>query len=103
MGIHWIAACGALGLRMAGRFEELVPQLRQRELGVQRSGLDDLSAREHQRFADQGVGAEISLAAGPASGRSSGLERPGFLIGAWPAVPSIFAVPSSLTKTDCID
>ena len=71
---------GALRLRMARRRGELVPLLRQRELGVQRARLHAAAHREHQRPADQGERAQVSLAARAAAGRSS---RP---VGTWPVV-----------------
>ena len=49
---------------------QLVPQLRQRELGVRRAGPDAAAHRQHQRPADQGERAQVSLAAGPPAGRS---------------------------------
>src|SRR5271169_6479162 len=60
---------------MARRFRQLVPQLRQRELGIRRRRPDAAADRQHQRSADQGERAQISLAARPPAGRSSFAER----------------------------
>src|SRR5262245_11942844 len=60
---------------MARRFQQLVSQLWQRELGVRRGRADAASHRQHQRPADQGWRAQISLAARPASRRSPISQR----------------------------
>src|SRR5262249_42698320 len=60
---------------MARRFRQLVSQLWQRELGVRRGRADAAAHRQHQRPADQGWRAQISLAARPASQRSPITER----------------------------
>ena len=66
---------GALRLRMARRLRPLVPLVRQRELGVRRERTDARAPCQHQRSADRGVGAAVSLAAGSAARRSSGIVR----------------------------
>ena len=74
------------GNRIAVRFAyewhddsgELVPLLRQRELGVRRRRPDAVAARLHQRPAHQGVGPQVPLAARPPPGRPSRAERLGF-------------------------
>src|SRR6185312_1498879 len=60
---------------MARRQRKLVSKLWQRELGIRRTRADAASHRQHQRSADQARGSQISLAARPASGRSSLAER----------------------------
>jgi hypothetical protein len=55
---------------------QLVSQLRQRELGVRRARLEPPASGQHQRSADQGERASISLAARPPSRRSPLAERP---------------------------
>jgi hypothetical protein len=52
----------------ARRLGPVVPQLRQRELRVQRAQPHAAALRLHQRPIDQGRGAAIPLAAGPAVG-----------------------------------
>jgi Protein of unknown function (DUF1348) len=58
-------------VRMARRFGELVPLVRQRELGVRRAGLHAPAHREHQRPADQRARTEVPLAAWAPAGRPS--------------------------------
>src|SRR5882672_10836328 len=60
---------------MARRRRQLVPLLRQRELGVQRAWAHAAPHREHQRPSHQGLGSQVSLAAGPPPGRSPGTVR----------------------------
>src|SRR5215472_18695333 len=66
---------------MARRFRPLVSQLRQRELGVRRRWPDAAAHRQHQRPADRGWRAQISLAPRSPSRRSPIAQRPGPLKG----------------------
>src|ERR1700720_3619526 len=60
---------------MARRFRQLVSQLRKRELGVRRRRPDAAAHRQHQRPADQGWRAQISLAPRSPSRRSPIAQR----------------------------
>src|SRR6185437_4192560 len=60
----------------------MVPLLRQRELGVRRPGLDAGASREHQRPADRGRRAQLSLSPWATPGRPSFAERAGVLMNA---------------------
>ena len=64
-----------LRLRMARRQRQLVPQLRQRELGIRRARPDAAAHRQYQRPPHQRERAQVSLAARPAPRRSPVLER----------------------------
>src|SRR5207248_3320820 len=59
---------------MARRQRQLVPQLRQRELGIRRARADAPAHRQHQRPSHQGGRAQVSLAARPAP-RITELEK----------------------------
>src|SRR5215831_3541624 len=61
---------------MARRFRQLVPQLWQRELGIRRTRPDAPAHRQHQRPADQGERAQVSLAARATPRRSPIAQRP---------------------------
>src|SRR6266542_328595 len=60
---------------MARRQRQLVPQLRQRELGIRPGRLDAPSHRQHQRSSHQGERAQIPLAPRPPPRRSSFAKR----------------------------
>src|SRR6266536_3366446 len=60
---------------MARRQRQLVPQLRQRELGIRPGRLDAPSHRQHQRSSHQGERAQIPLAPRPPPRRSPFAER----------------------------
>src|SRR5947208_1808744 len=81
MGVRRKPHRGQVCLRVARRFGQLVAFIRKRKLGVPRGWSDAAPLRVYQRHADPGVGTQVSLAAGPPSGRPSWAERVGPLIG----------------------
>ena len=63
---------------------QLVSLLRQRKLGVRCGWVHGPAHREHQRPADQGIRAQVPLARGASTGRSSGTIGSRALVGVEP-------------------
>lgn len=64
---------------MARRLQQLVPLLRQRELGVQRKRPDAPPHRQHQRPTHPRIGPKIPLGVGASAGWASGVGGVGAL------------------------